>query len=465
MSPPSSSPLSKFFYPLVAFVSEPILPISPNRSSLATRFRSESESLPEFRSDSGVSSASSSSANGNFPAAHQVARGSAENRTSLGRSTRPAWLSALWRTYGAAITPVQSQRTDETELQQERHDRCAIHSTRTATSKKVTDDMVQAVEHALSKAYGTDIPPHIAQIVGSMKRDAEQCALAFDWLAPFGHAPLADTLSQRAISAADLAYATQSAQRATNAAIACSQRLFALAKMTDASRPIDVHEPTHPAANHPIDIRKINASLAVIGSDQFQHILVAGLTLEQRLQRGMQQAGAALQHVAGEAVEWLLPTLKTEQPEIYAQKIAMLLPKARNTAAIEWVARPRFEETERCLHRSWFNAPQPPDETSHAEYTTFRQLLVHLRDQSNSLHQQISNAAELTSRLAMHDAANWRNQSQAERDVATATTQQHHAKQALPQLEALLAQVKTLPNAMGGISGMSGTNGSINMTE
>lgn len=457
MPPPSLSSAFNFFPPLVAFVSEPILPIPPNRSSLATRSRSESQS--DSGSDVGFSSVSSSSTNGNSPVAQQVASGSAQNRTSLGRSTRPAWLSSLWRTSGAAITPVQSQRTDATELQQERHDRCAIHSTRTTASKKVTDDMVQAVEHALSKAYGIDIPPHLAQIVGSMRRDAEQCTLASDWLAPFGDAPLADTPSQRTISAADLAYAEQSAQRATNAAIACSYRLFALAEMTDASRPIDVHEPTHPAANHHIDIRKINASLAVIGSDQFQHTLVAGLTLEQRLQRGLQQAGAALQHVAGDAVEWLIPTLKTGQPEIYAQHIAVLLPKARNTAAIDWVARPRFEETERCLHRSWFNAPQPPDETGHAEYTRFRQLVVDLRDQSNSLYQQISDAAELTSRLATHDAANWRNQAQAERDVETATAQQHHAKEALPRLEALLAQVKTLPNAV------SGMNDSINMTE
>lgn len=501
MPPSTLSSPSNFFRMLVACVTEPVVSNPPSLSTLAARPRSSSRSLSGFdyesASDSGFdsavgsggasggasrfrarsrseddeftagfSSASSTSSNASSPVARQASSASAALRTPLGSSNRPAWLSTSWRQSSAASTPVQAQRNEATELQQERHDRCAIHFTRTAASKKVTDDMLQAVELSLSKAYGTDIPPHLAQIVSGMKREAEQCALASDWLAPFGHAPLADAPAQRTISATDIAYAKQSAQRATNAAIACSQRLFALAEMTDASNPINAHELTQatlpaapPATNHHIDIRKINASLAVIGSDAFQHTLVAGLTLEQRLQRGLQQAGAALQHAASDAVDWLIPTLRTEQPEMYAQQLSVLLPKARTTAAIDWVARPRFEETERCLGRSLLYAPQPTDESSHAEFATFRQLVVHLRDQSNTLYQQISDAATSTSRMASHDASTWRNLAQAERDVATATAQQHHAKVALPRLEALLAQAKTLPNAT------SGSGESINLTE
>ena len=496
MPPSPISASSNFFRMLVACVSEPPPSNPPSPSTIAARSRSASgasqvsggstgwasdsgfelghPSRFRYRADSqanlasgadedeftsGFSSASSTSRTStslHSPVANQASPTSATNRALLSRSTRPAWLNASWGLSGANSVLVQSQRDAATELQQERLDRCAVHYARTAASKKVTDDMLQTVEQALSKAYGADVPPHLAQVVAGMKRDAQQCTLAAEWLAPFGAAPLADAPSQRAINATDLAYAKQSAQRATDAAIACSQRLFALAEMTDAASPIDTLPQPQPAADHHIDIRKINASLAVIGSDEFQHKLTAGITLEQRLQRGLQQAGAAFEHAAGEAVEWLLPTLKTEQPEVYARHITGLLPKARNTAAIGWVAQPRLQETERCLGRSLLYMPQPTDASSLAEHTTFTQRVRSLRDQSNTLYQQISAAAKLTTRLAAHDASNWRNAAQAERDVATATAQQHHAKEALPQLEALLAEAKALPYA---------TSGSVNLTE
>lgn len=493
-SPISSS--SNFFRMLVACVSEPPPSNTPSPSTLAARSRSVSgasrapggspgwasdsgfefghPSRFRYRSDSqaslapaadedeftsGFSSASSTSrisTSLHSPVAGQASPTSATNRSPLGRSTRPAWLNASLRLVGADSAPVQSQRDAVTERQQERLDRCAVHFARTAASKKVTDDMLQTVEQALSTAYGTDIPPHLAHVVASMKRDAQQCALAAEWLAPFGTAPLADAPSRRAISATDLAYASQSAQRATDAAIACSHRLFALAAMTNAANAIDTHPRPQSTADHHIDIRKINASLAVIGSDEFQHRVTAGIPLEQRLQRGLQQAGAAFEHAAGEAVEWLLPTLKTDQPEVYARHVAGLLPKARNTAAIDWVAQPRLQETERYLGRSLLYMPQPTDASSLAEHTIFTQRVRSLRDQSNTLYRQIGAAAKLTTRLAAHDASSWRNAAQAERDVATATAQQHHAKEALPQLEALLAEAKALPYA---------TSGSINLTE
>lgn len=307
--------------------------------------------------------------------------------------------------------------------------------------------MVQAVELSLAKAYGANIPKHFVQMLNKMRREAEQCTMALHWLTQFGQEPLSEPRVQQSISPLDMAYAKHSAGRATAVAIDCAEQLFAFAEMTEAASGATANRPA--AQGVPVlDTRKIDHALEMIGSSQFQHTLTAALSIEERIQRGLHEAGSALQHFASEAVDWLIPTLKTAQPDVYAQKIAQLMPRVQTAAKIDRVARRRFNETERCLARSMLHAPRAIDAASGAQRTANKQLVYRLQDESNVLHRQISEAASVSSQLVSHNARGWRTKSHAERDLDIATEQQDRAVAALPKLEALLAQAKQLPNAL-----------------
>lgn len=346
-----------------------------------------------------------------------------------------------------AATPNPIENTEEAAQNQERHDHCALHFARTAASKKITDDIVGTVEQALSKAYGADIPDHFKRELNAMKRASEQCAIATECLTPFGDAPLDGSRTQRTVTTTDLDYARQSAQRATNAAIGCSKRLIALSHISDATSAVTINGRLLQQPGSPLNVSNIDTALRTIASEEFQQRLTSGRTFEQNLQRSLHRAGTALQHAASDAVEWLIPTLKTEKPEVYAQQLDALMSKARTTASIGWVAQSRFDKTQRCLGRSLLYAPRLVDASSPAELAATKRRIYQLRDQSNVAYRKINDAAKVTARLVSRDAPVWRQVSHAERDIATATLQRDQAVAALPQLDALLKEAKTLPNA------------------
>ena len=371
--------------------------------------------------------------------------------------SRPAWRNANWLASSAPLAHAMNRTpsAEEAAQNQERHDHCALYFARTAASKKITDDIVGTVGQALSRAYGSDVPVQFARELDAMKRTSEQCAIAMEWLTPFGDAPLDGSRTQRTVTTADLDYARQSAQRATNAAFGCSKRLFAFAEITDAHSAVTINGRLLQAAGGPLNARNIDNALRTIASDKFQQSLTSGLTFEHNLQRGLNRAGTVLQHAASDAVEWLIPTLKIEKPAVYAQQLAELMPKARTTASIDWVAQARFDEAQRCMGRSLLYAPPLVEVTPPAELAATKRRIYQLRDQSDTLYRKINDAAAVTSRLVSRNASAWRHVSQAERDIATATVQRDHAVAALPQLDALLEEAKRLPNAIGSTRGIA----------
>ncbi len=360
--------------------------------------------------------------------------------------TRPAWLSAAWLAATGASAPSETTRIAQAKQNQERHDRCSLHFSRTAASKKIIDDIANTVEQALSKAYGTAVPAQFARELEAMKKASKQCDDALVSLAPFGNAPLDASCMPRQVTSADLDDAQDCARRATKAAVDCSERLSALTEITDANSPVTIDGPLQQHGGSPLNGSHIDKALRIVASDEFQHRLTSGLTFQQNLQRGLHQAGTVLQHAASDAVEWLLPTLKTKNPAAHAHQLVTLKSIAHKTASVDQVAQARFAEVKHCLGQALLHASKLIEVKSATELVAYMRRVPDMLKQSKLLSRQISDAAKVTSRLESHNASGWLTVSHAEHDIAAATLQLANAEAALMKLSELRDKAKRLPN-------------------
>ena len=142
--------------------------------------------------------------------------------------------------------------------------------------------------------------------------------------------------------------------------------------------------------------------------------------------------------------EQLIPTLKKQQPTLYAQQVNRMLPTVGIIAAADKSAFDLRVKIKAVVRAAWSTIPVTDLAGNDATVSDLKAQLRKLESETDASFRHIEHAAEKSSRLVSHGARSWKNVQQSERDIREVQLLCNRAATAHTRLEALLSEARRL---------------------